>query len=335
MRITRDTLMNIVKDTVSRRTRADRGLMSIYLCGSLLRDDGFLLGGTTDIDLVFIHSDAATEAREIVPITREIHLDISHHHHRDYRQPRQLRVHPWMGPTIFSCTILYDPQHFMDFTQASVRGQFNDASNVMQRARSQAEHARQMWFEIDQKAEGAGIKEIAMYYKALDHAVNAIASLSSQPLTERRYLLEYQQRAEAVGQPGLYPGLLGLLGANNLDTETVRSWLSPWEAAFDAAYEVSSEARFHPARRVYYQQAFDSFIAAGQPQLLMWALQRKWVQAVCQLPEDSPVVKDWQQAFTQMGIYGDAFVERVRAFDAYLDLIEETLDRWAYENGVL
>ena len=40
---------------------------------------------------------------------------------------------------VFSAQILHDPQHFLDFTQASVRGQFSQAEHVMARAGSQAD----------------------------------------------------------------------------------------------------------------------------------------------------------------------------------------------------
>ena len=56
MRINRQTLLRIANDTVAQRVRQERGILSAYLCGSLLGDD-YLLGGCTDIDLVFIHID--------------------------------------------------------------------------------------------------------------------------------------------------------------------------------------------------------------------------------------------------------------------------------------
>ena len=140
MRITRETLLNIARDTAAQRTRSDRNILGVYLYGSLLEEE-FLLGGTADIDLVFIHMDTAETSREIVPLTDEVHLDIAHHYERDYRQARQLRVNPWLGPAINECQALYDPQHFLDFTQAGVRGQFERLDNVYQRALGLADRA--------------------------------------------------------------------------------------------------------------------------------------------------------------------------------------------------
>ena len=157
MRINRDTLLGIANDTVAQRVRQDHGILSAYLCGSLLGDH-FLLGGSADIDLVFIHIDLPPVGREIQRLTDDVHLDIAHYSQKDFREPRRLRQHAWLGPTIFSCRLLHDPQHFMHFTQASVRGQFERPDHVLERARPQSAHARQVWVELSGKAAGhAGV----------------------------------------------------------------------------------------------------------------------------------------------------------------------------------
>ena len=57
MRINRETLLKIARDTTAQRTRADRGIQAVYLSGALLEEE-YLLGRTADIDLTFIHIDA-------------------------------------------------------------------------------------------------------------------------------------------------------------------------------------------------------------------------------------------------------------------------------------
>ncbi|HJW27919.1 MAG TPA: hypothetical protein VJ508_01585, partial [Saprospiraceae bacterium] len=141
-------LLKLANDAVERYVSQDRSIMSGYLQGSLLGDSP-LIGNTADIDLFFIHSDEVRLEREIVRISDEVHLDISHHSHRLYRQPRELRLHPWLGPAIYGCKIMHDPQHFIDFVQASVRGQFTSPQNVIARVRKQAEHAREIWESFD------------------------------------------------------------------------------------------------------------------------------------------------------------------------------------------
>jgi hypothetical protein len=333
MRITRDTLLKIVRDTVTQRTRSDRGVTAVYLSGSLLEDE-YLLGGTADIDLFFIHTDIPAAFREIVHLSDEVHLDIAHHQHRDYRQTRLLRVHPWMGHIIINCKILFDPQHFLDFTQASVRGQFDRPELVLERARKGASQARQTWLDFHEQRPDPGPKELLAYLIALENAANAIAGLNGAPLTERRFLLRFPARAEIAGKPGLYAGLLGLLGAAKIELETLHSWLPPWQAAYQALPAETAPARLHPQRLYYYIKGIESLASSPQPKAALWPLLRTWTSAVSLLPDDSDHFSGWRNAMQTAGLLGQDFQERMDALDAYLDQVEETLDSWARANGV-
>jgi len=332
MRITREVLLKLARDTVSRRVSEERDLLAIYLCGSLLEEE-FLLGGATDIDLVFVHADKVASPREISRLVDEVHLDIAHHEDREYRQTRRLRVHPWLGPALNGCTVMYDPQHFMDFTQASVRGQFDRPDYVLQRSRKQMEKARQIWFSYQSETAEMGPQAVTGYLRAVAHAANTVASLSGPPLTERRFLLNFPARAEAVGRPGLHAGLLGLLGAPNVDPQLLGSWIPLWDEAYQAISPQLAPPRLHPDRRLYYLDAFEALVNGLQPEEVLFPMLRTWTMAVGLLPADSPSRTAWRQATVRLGIGGGAFHERVAALDAYLDLIEETLEVWARQNG--
>jgi len=333
MRINREALLKIAEDTVAQRAHTERGILAAYLGGSLLGDD-FLLGGTADIDLTFVHLDAPAVEREVQRLTDEVHLDIAHYDQRAFRQSRSLRLHPWLGPTLFECKVLYDPQHFMDFTQASVRGQFNRPDNVQGRARAQVEHARQIWLGfVSQTTAQPGPQDLAGYLRAIDHAANAVASLSGPPLTERRLLLNFPQRAEAVGRQGLYPALLGMLGAPHADADTLNSWLPQWQQAMEALPEEAAPPRLHACRLNYYKRAFETMMRGEKPAAVLWPLLRTWTLAAGLLPAETRVQGDWRAACQYLGLLGEGFTERVNALDAFLDLVEDTLERWSREFG--
>jgi predicted nucleotidyltransferase len=333
MRINLEILQKIARDTVSKRTRTERDLLAVYLHGSLLTGDP-LLGGAADIDLFFIHNNSREAEREIVEMTEEVHLDISHHPRSLYTQPRHLRIHPWLGPLVYDCKILYDPQHFMDFTQASVRGQFNQPDNIMARARSLEEHARQIWFSLHNAPQAEGIEALNDYLRAVVHAANAVAVLSGSALAERRLLLEFPRRAEAISYPGLYPGLLGLLGGPTVDAATLRDWLPAWRSAYQSIPDISRPAGLHPARLVYYYQAFNALLSGPQPLAVLWPLLVTWTETAALLPPDSPACSAWQEAAVHLGLFGPAFTQKVTALDAFLDTVDETLETWAQNNGI-
>jgi hypothetical protein len=333
MRITPAMLHKIARDTVAERARRDRSLLAIYLHGSMLGADP-LLGGTADIDLFLIHDERVGADREIVRLTDEVHLDIAHHARDDYRQTRALRLHPWLGYGIIKCKIMYDPQHFMDFTQASVRGQFDQPENVLGRARGQADHARQIWLQLHEKSAEPGLEEIDLYLRAVVHAANAIALLTGPPLADRRLLLEFPKRAEAVQRPGLYPGLLGLLGGPNVDREAIQSWLPSWEEAFTSLPPDQAPAGLHADRCAYYQRAFLAIINGDHPQDVLWPVLRTWTSAIRLHPARTPLRESWSEALGQLGLWGLDFGSRLTALDAYLDAIEERLDEWGQARGI-
>ena len=153
-------------------------------------------------------------------------------------------------------------------------------------------------------------------------------------MTERRFLRSFPDRAAVVGRPGLYAGLLGLLGAGHLEEVEIGEWLEAWEKAFLSLPSDEAPARLHPDRFAYYRRAFDSIISGDSPQDVLWPLLRTWLEAVSLLPGDSPQFDAWHDAFSRLGLLGAGYRERVAALDAYLDSVEELLDEWGQRRGI-
>lgn len=332
MRITREMLLKVARDAVARQARVSPGLLAAYLCGSLLEEE-YLLGGTGDIDLVYIYAEPVAVPREVVRLTDEVHLDIAHHYQKEYRDTRGLREHPWLGPALNTCRILHDPQHFLDFTQASVRGQFDRSDHVFKRARQHLDQARSIWLSYQVSAKHPEPQDLFAYLQALDHAANAVAGISGPPLTERRLLVHFPERAVALGRPGLYAGLLGLLGAPNLPEAALSQWLPHWQAAYRSVPQAQAPVRLHSARLAYYLQAIAALAESPQPENALWLLLRTWTLSAGLCPPDSDERRMWHRACDELDLVGPAFAERILALDAYLDSVEETLEDWARANG--
>ncbi|NCP16457.1 hypothetical protein GW866_05370, partial [bacterium] len=233
MHLLLESMIQIAKEAAVQRADSNHDIVAAYLTGSVLDRDPFL-GDTADIDLVLVHAQEPKIRREIVSLTPEIHLDIKHNPRREYAHPRQLRVHPWLGPEMYDPLMLYESEHFFQFVQAGLRDKFHEPVNTLQRARRNTDHARQMCNGLQTPAE-SGPALVLKYLKAVNHAANAVAILNGMPLAERRLLLQFPARAEAAGRPGLPAGLLGLLGAQNADIFALAGSLPEWEKDFQEA----------------------------------------------------------------------------------------------------
>ena len=334
MRITRDTLLKIAKDTAAQRIRVTRRVLCIYLTGSCLNEEP-LLGGSGDIDLVMIQDSEPLMPREIIRLNEEISLDIRHYAQESFLLPRHLRVEPWLGPILYNKPlVLHDINHWFDYTQASTGSQFLQPDNVLTRARTLAETARQIWLDLGFGQPSDPLRRVYAYTKAIENAGNAFASLSGVPLTERRFLLNIPQRAAALQQPELSSGLLHLAGGTaDLNKASWPSWLAQWEAALAAASVVENiPARLLPARRCYYTHAAAA-LWNEHPLAALWILIRTWSQAAAHLPLDSEHRAALVPVLQAVGLDESNFDKRLDEMDTYLDRVEETLDRWGKKNG--
>lgn len=333
MRITRDMLVNVAEDTVEKRTSEDGSILAAYLVGTVTEGEP-LLGGTADIDLAFVYQGEG-RPREIVRLTEDVHLDILHHAKSDYEPARDLRHKPWWGTTVYAYRPLYDPEHFLDFTQATVRGLFYDAENVIERASTLLDAARNIWIGFHNETPAPGPNQVWGYLEALERGANAVACLTGPPLTERRFLLNFPERAEESGEPGLYPALIELLGGSELQHDDVMEWLSYWDSAYDLVDAIDeAPVQLHPYRRAYYRRAFDGLLESEQPLAALWPLLRSWTLAAKQLNPASPAVYAWSKVCENLNLMGDKFDRRLAGLDAYLDQVEVIFERWRVEQGV-
>ena len=328
MQLTSELLQKFTDTTVERLIKEDSGVLAVYQCGSTLSPESPLIGGTTDIDVVFIHAREPEIGREILRLTDEAHLDIAHHPQDSYLKGRELRIHPWMGPTLNDAKPLYDPRHFLDFTQASVRGMFHRADFKVQRARTLLDESRQIWMNLLGEGAAPGPEVVRRYLKAVEHSVNAIALLEGPPLTERRLLLEFPARAEAVGHPQMPVAVLGLLGASQVEAEQIQNWLALWEETFAAIPEVSRPAKLHPDRKLYYLRAFESILGSETPQAALWPLLTTWTRAAATLSPSNPAFQPWQEACEQLGLLPEDFGERLTALDLFIDHVLAAVNEW-------
>jgi hypothetical protein len=92
--------------------------------------------------------------------------------------------------------------------------------------------------------------------------------------------------------------------------------------------------RLSPARLPYYERAVEAILSSDHPQAALWPLLRTWTLACSYLAADSPHLSAWAEACDHLRLGPDLLAEKLSALDAYLDNIEETLEKWGEKNGV-
>lgn len=334
MRVTRESLLRIAKETVQERAYNDSDIIAAYLTGSLLNAEP-MLGGTADIDLVFVCKNQPTKTREFVKLTPDFHLDISRRAKEEFKSPRELRGDPWLGYEMYAPMLLYEREKFFDFLQASLRAgfEFEQPPLTLQRCHTLLSHGRSIWMDLTELNKPAGPGEVRKYMKALFHAINAVAELNGPPIWERRLLLDFPARAEAAQKSEMVTTVYSLLGANNVNADKVKGWLADWKQAFKLASETAGvDERIHPARLNYYEKSIKALLDGETPLSALWPVLHTWTLSAAVLTGDH--LKFWQNACADLGLLGDGFAERVDGLDHFIDEIEVTFDEIATANGL-
>ena len=334
MRITRDILLSTAKDTVRRATLGAHDLVCAYITGSLVTEDP-LIGGTTDIDLVYVHSIEIPAEREIIPVTEDLHLDIIHLHDSFFNTPRKLRTNTWIGSFLCHYPIpLYDAGHWFEYVQAGIAAHFYDPPNIIQRVRSFADKARASWLQLQTSHQHFNIESISLYISCLKDAANAVACLVSVPLTNRRFLLDFPLRAQELNTPGLAAGLVDLIVPEEPIEPDWDSWLSDWRSDFvqlQNRHDIPVD--FQAVRMPYYEKAILEF-KEGNQEAALWILLWSWTEISVHLsgiPSNNHSFRQFCQTLT---IGEGNYENRVASLDSYLDAVEETIERWESFNGI-
>jgi hypothetical protein len=332
MRVTRDLLLNLAREQTAKLAAKDNSLQCIYLVGSLLHEAPFL-GGVTDIDLVCVHDRPVKTPREIVRINAEVHLDIAHYTDDTYSPPRRLRTDAWIGGAMDEGPlVLYDRDHWFDFTRASAIAQYWQTDYIITRARRFATSARQAWQTLTEEAP-QGLKRAHLYLNSLTDLANAPAVLNGMPLTTRRLLLDLPGRIGMLDIPE-FTGLFAAQFSNeSVNTALLEKWQTQWLAAYDAVKNVKElPVQFCATRRNYYDKAV-SVLIPDYPTAALWILLSTWTEIAAYLPKTESLYKEWQSAFHTLGLDSKGLPARLESLDALIDMVDGNIDRWQAENA--
>jgi hypothetical protein len=327
------TLVKIARDTAQQRMAARPSLVSAYLIGSVAANES-MLGDATDIDLVLIDGAPSPAPREVVRLTDQVALDIHYRPKSDYAHPKNLRVHPWLGPELAEPLFLHDPTHFFELAQASARGQFYRPEFVAARARTFLAWARAaLHIGLLPGAEPEAPVTLGALCQAMLYTANALISLVAFPGAGRRLVIKLEAAADKLRRPDLHAAFLDLFGGPHLPPESAQARLAAWLVAYQAGQSATDEL-IHPARRTIYERGFRALIAADRAAEGQWLMLHTWNACLANIPRDSAAAGQWADFLGAVGLATpDDFAARVLQAADYVTQVDGLLEAWAEANG--
>ena len=334
MRITKDLLIATAKDTVKKALFNSNDIVCAYLTGSIIREDP-LIGGTTDIDLILVHSIDGNHNRELIPVAEDYHLDIAHMPQSYFSHPRKLRTDAWVGS--FLChypIVLHETNHWFDYIRSGVFTQFFQPMNIIERVTPFLENARKDWVSLRSQEGVFEHGSIHTYLRSIKNAADAIACLTSVPLTDRRVLLDFPAAAQAVQMPGLTGGLVDLMVPPEPIDPDWDVWMDNWNIAFSSIQQIdSTPLAYTEMRRPYYEKAILG-LKDENNQAALWLLLWTWSLIAAQLPKNGSSQRGYLDVLDQLMLDPAHFSERLDGLDQFLDAVEITVENWKTDSGI-
>jgi len=334
MKITKDLLLLTAKDKVKKSLFDSNDIVCAYLTGSIIRDDP-LVGGTTDIDLIFVHSLDMPIGRDLIPVAEDYHLDISHYPQSFFSQPRKLRTDAWIGSFICHYPIvLHETNHWFDYVRSAVFANFFQPANIISRVTPFIEDARKNWVELQKNTLSIDQGFLHVYLKSISNAANAIACLSSVPLTERRLLIDFPFAAQAVNMPGLSGGLIDLIVPPDPIEPDWDSWVTNWNIAFSSLQQLdNTPLSYTEMRRPYFEKAILGLKETNN-QAALWLLLWTWSFMSNRLQKNNSSQRGFSDLLEQLMLSPDHFSERISGLDQFLEVVEDTIEKWKASSGL-
>lgn len=335
MRITKEKLLRLSDSYIAQRSRKDRSIVCAYLTGSLLRDYPFI-NGTTDVDIIMIHSDLQQAYREVTGISEEATFDIYHYPRSYFTNPRDLRTDPWIGSSLcFDPIVLFGKGHWYEFVLSSVEASFFLPENCMQRALFFNKEAHKYHSQLQKLVNTQFEVTYAFnYILCIENAVNSIACLSSRPLTMRHFLQDFIDCSNEINNAGLVGEVISLITENPNLEQYYQYYSQYWNYYFDY-FSNYVRADFFPEygkfRLPYYQKAVEAFWEAHLPSAV-WIMLNTWTHIFSAMNMEQ---NEGFHSFLGMnGLTPQQGVKRMEDIDHFLEHVDDTIDNWTKSHGI-
>nr|MBI2904046.1 hypothetical protein [Chloroflexota bacterium] len=338
LKIEQTNLLRLARDYAARQATARPSLRCAVLTGSVARGEP-PLGDAVDLDILMVDDSVVAPQAELARLSDFVFVDALIVPPTAYADRKAVRVHHHTGPMINSALLLYDPRHYFDILQASVRAPYSRADHIYARARSAQAAAVAAYEPLaayceDPAPEPLPIDLLMALHDSLYLSACAVVLLMAQPDSTgpRKMMVRFEGAARQLW-PELYGRFLGALGVAGLSPAEVEPLFADWLTQYKAASKRgTANPLIHPLKRGYYERGIRALIAEGHAINTLWLMEHTFAACVRDL---SPFPAEWTQFLQTTGkASGAEFSRRVQETEAFLALVDETLVNWAKRESV-
>jgi len=112
------------------------------------------------------------------------------------------------------------------------------------------------------------------------------------------------------------------------------AWLAGWRADFNELQKHKDlPIKYSNGRMAYYEKAIEGLKETNQ-QAALWILLWTWTEISCLLYPDGNQAESYSDFCRMLSLSSDQFEGHIKDMDAYLDVVEESIDRWSQQNGI-
>lgn len=322
MKYTKEYLLEAAQKFIHKKVEREPSISAVMLIGSL-RSYDHQIDHPIDVDLLVIQDGPVVIENELVRISDDHHLDIHYDDVSAYENPKLLRADGLRGWAVWNAEILYQRDRFFEFTQSTVRSQFDEPKNVVERMRYFCSRSRSFWLENSSMPQRVSMDE---YLNAVADAGNALACINREPLSIRTLLSDFFEITRSHNISEINGKILACM-SSELSTELVTKNISLWKDLFTEGVKYPADMIIHPLRVNYFLSSIVSLASSSQPITSFWPFLFTLGKMPIQFSENKKLIDRSKNLKTSFGFSPEGMNQKLDALDLLLEDIEGIVEQ--------
>lgn len=329
MKYTKEYLLEAAQNFVNKKIARDPAISAVLLIGSLRKIDHFI-DRPMDVDLLVLRDEKGDVDNELVRISDEHHLDVHYDDALAYDDPKMLRSDSVRGWALWDASVLYQREHFFEFTQSTVRSQFDEPRNVIDRMRYYIKPARELWLENSATPENV---DMETYLSAIFAAGNALACIDREPLSIRSFLTDLFDVTKNLEIEDINSRFMNCL-SSDLSIDLIQSNFALWEELFMEGCKYPADDVITPLRLAYFRSSIDSELAGTQPIRALWPFLFTISKMPIRFSEFTELIQKHADVKTAFGFSPNGMGDKFKYLDLLLEDIEGIIEQLLVDYAV-